>query len=813
MQVARRFGSRVIGTAGSDRKSDFVAQQGTCHVFDSRSPEFRQRVLDVTGGKGADVVLNSLSGDLLSEGLQTLAPFGRFVEIGKADIQQNRELGLGTLSQNRSYHALDVDEWLLLRGGDVQRILAETVAQIEAGELTALPVTTFPPVQLSGALRFLAQARHIGKVVIDMVPANRGDAIHVRSTTIRSDGVYVISGGTRGYGLGTATWLAEQGARTVALLSRSGAVEREEEVSLRRMEELGVTVIVRRCDVTSFDEVASVFADLKQYGQVRGIVHAATVLDDGPIGTLTAEQFRNVAAPKALGAWNLHLASRECSLDFFLMFSSISSALGTPGQANYAAGNAFLDSFATYLRRKNIPAFAINWGVLDDMGLVARAPEEQRRKILSQGIGAFHRPEAMDILESVLAGNLPNVIAARIDWKSLDHRDGKRRFPWIDRFAGKEQSPAATPLRDQIRGAPADQKCALLVDAILQQVSKILGIERARLDADTAFDRIGIDSLSAVQLTSWLEAMVGASVPVMQILGGSSARRLSATLACRAVLKSDHGAVERDSFGRVLKSFTSARSTKPALRIFGFPYSGGTSDAFAAWARFAPANVEIYGIELPAIEDENSAILREPLGLLYQWIYRALAPLLDVPFAFYGHSVGGWHALGITRVIAEHDPSKMPATIGVGGLPTPEFLDSFTPKNLAHPREVSDEYVLKALKAWQVQRNGSHTSEAARQAFELVRRDLWLGTRTDVCQFAVPEGIRSLLVFGGSGDPLPTIDKAPGQFIPATVSAEVNMVDGGHLFINDPRVQAEVLNRIIAAAKNGADSPPSGEPI
>lgn len=793
MQVALRRGARVIATAGKEEKRNFALRQGACHVFDSRSPGFRRRVLDVTGGVGVDVILNSLSAEMLREGLRILAPFGRFIEIGKTDIQRSSEICLAALARNRSYHVLDIDELILARGPDVQTLLSETVAQIEVGELAPPPLTTFSAAELSDAFRYMTQGRHIGKVVIDMAAVSQREAIKIPTTGIRCDGVYVISGGTRGYGLATAEWLVGNGARTIALLGSSGAIEPDAQAVLDRMKAAGANTVIHRCDVTSLDDVSAVFTELERVGPVRGIVHAATMLDDAPISAMTADRFRAVVGPKAIGALNLHFASREFDLDFFLMFSSIASALGTPGQANYAAGNAFLDSFAGYLRGKNVRAYSINWGVLDEVGLVARAPEKQRRKILSQGIGAFRLREAMAILDSVLAGDEANVIAARVDWSQLRRRGAARQFPWIDRFAGKEQAALPTALRDEIRSTLPERQPALLAEAILEQVAKITGGDRTRFDAETPFDRIGIDSLSAVQLMSWLDAAIGVSVPVMQILGGSSARRLA-----RSVLESMDASISQAATSTSSNEDAVVRRLHwvdaPRLRIFCFPYAGGGAEAFVPWCDLAPDDVEIYAIEPPTLAARDSSVLNAIPDAIYGWIYERLAPLLDVPCVLYGHSVGGWLALGVAQTVLQRKGAQRIAAIGIGAVPTPEFLGSFMPGDLAAPDDICGEDLARAFSALRMR------DDQSARTVDVMKRDLWLGSRANVTRLSVPGGIPSLWIFGGAGDPLPTIDKTAGEFIPPTVEAQIEMFDGGHLFIHDPGVSAALFAKLVTAA-------------
>ena len=322
--------------------------------MDSRSLDFADEVLRHTGGEGADVVLNSMSGPAISAGLRILRPGGRFLEIGKAEIWDAAQVA--AVNAHARYFAVDLTP--LIQGSPLairERLLA-LLAEMDAGKLQPLPRASFPLRDAAAAFRHMARARHIGKVLI-MPPCARRAA---RPLRFREDGWYLLTGGLRGLGVEVARWMAGRGARKLALCSRR-APSPEVECVLDQLRVQGVEIRTMAADVSRKEDVQSVLAQLAG-APLRGVIHMAGVLDDGLLQDQTWDRFEAVMAPKMLGAWHLHALTRAMPLEVFALFSSAASVLGSAGQANHAAANAFLDGLAHFRRAEGLPAVSINWG-------------------------------------------------------------------------------------------------------------------------------------------------------------------------------------------------------------------------------------------------------------------------------------------------------------------------------------------------------------------------------------------------------------------------------------------------------------------
>lgn len=536
IQVCRRVGAEVFATAGSDEKRAYLRSLGIEHVMDSRTLAFRDDVRERTGGEGVDVVLNSLAGEAMRASLGLLRPYGRFVELGKRDIHEDAQIGLQPFARNLAYTALDLIQLSLDRPERIQRLMLDAVRQIETGEYAPVPCTTFDLGEAEQAFRLMAQARHVGKIVLTV----QEPAYEVRSQRepglCRADATYLITGGLGGLGLAVAEWLGRQGARNLVLASRSGE-PKDGADALDALRASGVRVEIARTDVADEDAVADVLDRIgREMPPLAGVVHAAMVLDDDLIDRLDQERFRAVMAPKVAGAWNLHRATEDLPLEFFVLFSSAASILGQPMQGNYAAANAFLDSLAAHRIARGLPALTVGWGALADVGYVARHPEVAKY-VSRGGLDSFTPAQACDALEALLRRDLPHVVAARIDWAKVMATSpllaSSRRFTDLAPAAGPTETPSpagdGAPLA-LLRAAAPEARRDAVQQYVVGRVARVLGGTPERVDPDRPLTEIGFDSLMAVELTTVVNADLDVQLRVVKILEGSSSADIATML-------------------------------------------------------------------------------------------------------------------------------------------------------------------------------------------------------------------------------------------------------------------------------------------
>ncbi len=428
IQIAQRAGAIVLATAGSPEKREILKLLGVDHVLDSRSLAFADEVLKITRGRGVDIVLNSLSGRAIQKGLSCTAPFGRFLELGKRDIQANSRLGLFAFRRNISFHVIDLGGLAVEQPALFHELFAELKQRFDLGEYRPLPYTVFPASRAVDAFRYVAQARHIGKVVLSMRESGlRVERRAERPITFRADASYLVTGGLGGFGLVVARWIAERGGANLILIGRSGASSEEARAAVRELEAGGVRVLALAADVARPEDLRAVLDRARaEMPPLRGVFHSAVSFEDGILLQMNRERFSRVMDVKAAGAWNLHALTSDHELDHFVLFSSVSSWVGTPGQGNYVAANAFLDAFAHHRRSLGLPALTIDWGRLDEVGYVARHAEVG--EILTRrGFVGFSPKQAMVGLDRMMQSRQAQLGFLRLDWSASAEAFGKMR--------------------------------------------------------------------------------------------------------------------------------------------------------------------------------------------------------------------------------------------------------------------------------------------------------------------------------------------------------------------------------------------------
>ncbi len=553
VQLARHLGAEVFATAGSAEKREFVALLGADHVFDSRSLAYADQILAATGGEGVDVVLNSLAGEAIRRNLHVLRPFGRFLELGKRDFFENTPIGLRPFKDNISYFGIDADQLLIARPDLAGRVFREVMALFRSGVLSPLPVRAFPAERVVDAFRFMQQARQIGKVVVSFDGARiKPQSLLPKRQEIRFDtlGAYLVTGGVSGFGLETALWLANNGAGQVILLSRRGELTPGADEAVARIRALGSRAIIISCDVANRDSLAKAlhYTDLFP---LKGVFHAAMVIDDALIANLDPERMSRVLVPKIKGAWNLHELTRDQPLDHFMLYSSMTTYIGNPGQANYVAGNAWLEGLAVLRRAHGLPVTCIGWGPIGDAGYLTR--NQVVKDSLASRLGAepLSASGALRMLGRALVASQPNLAIADFQFSALARLLPSARGPRFNilRRLGGDDDAGAENLDDikmLIEGKSPAEVNALVTQWVTQEVAQILAVSAERIDPARSLHDLGLDSLMGVELALGLEKRFGIQVPAMMLNEGPTVERVTARIIERLVATENHGEEQSD---------------------------------------------------------------------------------------------------------------------------------------------------------------------------------------------------------------------------------------------------------------------------
>jgi NADPH:quinone reductase-like Zn-dependent oxidoreductase/NAD(P)-dependent dehydrogenase (short-subunit alcohol dehydrogenase family) len=504
IRIAQLAGAEVFATAGSEWKRALLRSLGVAHVFDSRDTGFAAEIMASTGGQGVDLVLNSLAGAMMEASFDVLGASGRFIELGKRDLRS--AAWVAGLGRDLRYAIVDWSEEAKADPALIGGMLAGLIAQLQRGEITPLPRHVFAAEDAARAFRLMAQARHVGKIVL------RHDA--AAPQVARADGTYLVTGGLSGLGLRTAEWLVRKGAGRVVLLGRRAPAPEAAEAIAR----MGKAAVVATADVTDAVAFTELLGRLRRDGPpLRGIVHAAGVLEDAALLRQDAGALARVMAPKLRGARLLDRLTRVDPLDWFVLFSSAAGVLGSAGQANYAAANAALDHVAQERRERGLCAVSIGWGAWGQIGAAATRGLAERQA--ARGLHAFAPAEGFRALERILASPATQLAAMAMDWRRYA---GDASAPFLDeilaaspaKLASEAVQTVATDLRQRLADAPAGRGRRLVAEFVGHHALRILGMEPARLlDPEAPLSEFGLDSLLAVELRNTLAAALSQPLP------------------------------------------------------------------------------------------------------------------------------------------------------------------------------------------------------------------------------------------------------------------------------------------------------------
>ncbi|WSI35843.1 acyltransferase domain-containing protein [Streptomyces sp. NBC_01341] len=541
-----------------------------------------------TGRTGFDAVVNTLTGVAATAGLSLLAPYGHYLDLAAPDTAGVAPLNRGLLAPNISFHAIDAAHMIKHRPYQAGAVLRATAGLVANGALAPLPHQEFSAARAGEALRSAAGQRHVGEIVLaftdDVLPTPQPSRKPVEpAARVHPVGTYLITGGTGGIGAQVASWLVDRGARTLLLTGRTplpdpataapGHPRATQLAVLRDLARRGVDVQYAAVDAADHQAMRALLHERGRQGKapLRGVFHAAGTLDGVLIRDMTARQLTDHLRAKVSGAWNLHRLVRDVPLDMFVLFSSCYSILSAPFLGGYAAGNAFLDALAHHRLAGGTPATSVNWGYWGGVGMVARREAEGDRGLVPQGMASFSPREGLTLLDGILSEGSSHTVVLRADWQAwglaypgaarvpllreLSAVGGRAATPVPDDPAppqsraprttrpGRPEDPAATGPVDAepATAVPANAANSAhggrtapdpkVVEALKEAAAEILGLKPARVHAARPLNKMGMDSMTAVQLRNSIDRKFQVKLPMIEILRDSSIDSLARAVA------------------------------------------------------------------------------------------------------------------------------------------------------------------------------------------------------------------------------------------------------------------------------------------
>ncbi|MBU3749889.1 MAG: SDR family NAD(P)-dependent oxidoreductase, partial [Mycobacterium sp.] len=497
IQLARRHGATVFATASAYKRATLRAM-GVEYVYDSRSTDFADQILADTGGAGVDVVLNSLTNEGFIEAtVRATAQGGRFAEIAKRDIWTREQMAAARPDIDYEIVALDVT--MMSDPDHIQRLMAEVSDGLAKGEWTPVPAEVYPLTEAKAAFRRMQQARHIGKIVVQMP----------KPLQPRGDRSYLITGGLGALGLHTAAYLAQLGAGDIVLTSRSTPDADAERAIAAITERFHCRVHVFAADVGDESGVAELLSRIRsELPPLGGIAHLAGVLDDALLPQQSLDRFRRTLQPKAFGAHHLHRLTLHDDLEFFILFSSASAVLGSPSQANYATANALLDGLVAHRRSRGLPATAANFGPWGRGGMASS--QAALANLSAQGMMPLEPSAALAALSEVVRHGTGQATVLKANWQRTAKMLGGIRPPLLDQVLPTDDTATAgdSELLRKLQEIPVAQRVDFIAEFLQREVQGFLRLAQPPA-ATSRFLDLGTDSLMAVELRNRLFGQFG----------------------------------------------------------------------------------------------------------------------------------------------------------------------------------------------------------------------------------------------------------------------------------------------------------------
>ncbi|KAI9148331.1 Highly reducing polyketide synthase azaB [Paramyrothecium foliicola] len=559
VQVAQHVGAQVLATAGTPKKKAALTELygiSPEHIFSSRdATAFSRGVQRTTDNRGVDLVLNALSGESLLASWDCLAPFGRFMEIGKRDIHARKNLPMAHFDRGVSFQGFDISVVCKTRPNAIRPMLEELFKLHEEGVLKpASPLQVFGISELEKVFRTMQRGETMGKIVVEMRSEDIVKAVLDRkpSTTLRSDATYLIAGGLGGLGRSMARWLVDRGARNLILLARSGIRTQGAKDFVQELQSRGIIVATPPCDISDADALQVVLAECaEKMPPVRGAIQATMVLRDAIFMGMTHDVWQAATVAKVQGSWNMHTLLPP-DMDFFIGLSSVAGVAGGRGQANYAAGNTYIDALMDYRVSQGQHGVALDLGAFLDVGFVLESSDLQARWESSRAM-APTEADLFALLDCYCSGQRAPTqaifgISGYVGDKSTRHYFRKpmlRTLALEGENAEKHGADGAgTPSTWQVdfdavfsKADSLDDAAAAVNEALLRKLASTLALTREELDPDTPLHTYGVDSLVAVELRNWFVKEVHAELAIFDILGSATTRTASRLAAAKTRFK------------------------------------------------------------------------------------------------------------------------------------------------------------------------------------------------------------------------------------------------------------------------------------
>lgn len=549
VQVASQQGARVIalvqGMAQAEALRDLEVQ-----LIDVAHEGLHAGVQRVTEGHGIDIVVDLQGGEIAQKAVASLAVLGQYIGLGVTPA-----VPAECLKDGRSLRRSDFSLVLRHQPERARDTWGAAVDRVKASPLKPASRRSMPQPKSHEVADSVPTAPEVGSMDLEVEARASGDAL------FQADASYLITGGFGGFGLSSAAWMVEQGARNLVLVGRRGANTPEAQQAVQALEKAGARVLCVAADVSREEDVMRMIEDVRREMPVlRGIFHTAAVLQDSPINQILPEHVHAVMNPKAGGAWYLHQHTQDLPIDYFILFSSVAGLVGGPGQASYAMSCEYQDALARHRRALGLAATSINWGALAEVGMVARHGEVAKYFSVT-GVGSFSPAQAVDMLGKALSWSPVHIGMAIMDWQAWGATyPAWAASPKYMELADEKQAGSASgsenALVQSLKALGEDERRQRVEDILAGHLAQVAQMPLERVDRQVSLLNLGLDSLMAMELQMAVENSVGVKVSTLELMKGNNLVQLAQVVSVAIMEKGE----QADQGGAV----TPAGASSPA---------------------------------------------------------------------------------------------------------------------------------------------------------------------------------------------------------------------------------------------------------
>ncbi|KAB8264716.1 hypothetical protein BDV32DRAFT_145394 [Aspergillus pseudonomiae] len=567
IQIAKMLEAEIYCTVGSSAKKQAVVALGVepDRVFSSRDLSFAKGIKRVTGGRGVDVVVNSLAGEALRLSWDCLAPYGRFIEVGKKDILGNSGLDMKPFVNNTVFAGVNLEAMMIDEPLRCRKLVSKVLKLFEQGAIGFIrPMTVRDFTEVENVFREMQRGSHIGKLILQATPTSRVPILPRAEVPLRlkSDATYLLVGGLGGLGRAQAAFMAENGARYIAFISRSGDARTEARKVLDTLKEAGVEAKAYAGDVADKVQLRNILQEIsRSMPPIRGVIQGAMVLADSLFHRMSYDQWVTATRPKVQGTWNLH-DLLPTDLDFFVVLSSLAGIIGSVSQGNYAAGNTFQDALVHYRRQKGLAAQSLDIGMMKGIGYVEEhhdsrvrtsqvrvtSVEEQQfmhalRCALSRTVDG-NEPLAAQILIGAGSGGLQQLVKQTDESADFYWLRSLASFSYLQQMDIQRQDAAAGDGQDDTSHLPTqltlcksmDEANDMAQQLLLGKIAKHISVPASDINTDKPIHAYGVDSLVAVELRNWLSMELKSELTIFDLTGSDPISEVTKKIASRSKL-------------------------------------------------------------------------------------------------------------------------------------------------------------------------------------------------------------------------------------------------------------------------------------